>query len=133
MRIRRVFTAAAVAFAGLIGIATAAGAATQQELAAASVLEEIKKRSSKWIKTKGRGYRLFSWQRGYGAFSIGQSQLAAAKHGPPPRAQPVKLAPVKPKLSNIFEPPSAPSASAAKGRGPKRGAPKRPETAVPIL
>ena len=43
------------------------------------LLEEIKKRSSKWIKTKGRPYRLFSWQRGYGAFSIGQSQLAALK------------------------------------------------------
>ena len=44
-----------------------------------ALLEEIKKRSSKWIKTKGTGYRLFSWQRGYGAFSIAQSQLAAAR------------------------------------------------------
>jgi len=43
------------------------------------LLEEIKKRSSKWIKTKGDGYRLFSWQRGYGAFSIGRSQLATAR------------------------------------------------------
>ena len=46
---------------------------------ASDLLEEIKKRSSKWIKTKGAAYRLFSWQRGYGAFSIGQSQLAAAR------------------------------------------------------
>jgi REP element-mobilizing transposase RayT len=40
------------------------------------LLEEIKKRSSKWIKTKGASYAGFSWQGGYGAFSIGQSQLA---------------------------------------------------------
>ncbi len=33
----------------------------------------------KWIKTKGAGYARFSWQNRYGAFSIGQSQLAAAK------------------------------------------------------
>ncbi len=43
------------------------------------LLEEIKKRSPKWIKTKGTPYRSFSWQRGYGAFSIAQSQLTAAR------------------------------------------------------
>ena len=43
------------------------------------LLEEIKKSSSKWIKTKGSEYRGFSWQNGYGAFSIGQSQLAAVR------------------------------------------------------
>lgn len=41
------------------------------------LLEEVKKRSSKWIKTKGKEYRFFAWQRGYGAFSIGTSQLPA--------------------------------------------------------
>lgn len=45
----------------------------------ADLLEEIKKRSSKWIKTKGSPYKGFAWQRGYGAFSLGQSQLAALK------------------------------------------------------
>ena len=39
------------------------------------LLEEIKKGSSKWIKTKGGNYNGFSWQRGYGAFSIGQSSF----------------------------------------------------------
>lgn len=39
------------------------------------LLEEIKTNSSKWIKTKGAQYAEFSWQNGYGAFSIGQSQL----------------------------------------------------------
>jgi putative transposase len=36
-------------------------------------IEEIKKGSSKWIKTKGTLYVDFAWQNGYGAFSIGQS------------------------------------------------------------
>jgi len=34
---------------------------------------EIKANSSRWIKTRGENYRNFSWQNGYGAFSIGQS------------------------------------------------------------
>ena len=41
--------------------------------------EQVKKSSSKWIKTKGKPYAAFSWQAGYGAFSIGQSQLGAVK------------------------------------------------------
>jgi hypothetical protein len=39
------------------------------------LLETIKASSSKWIKTKGERYAGFAWQHGYGAFSIGQSQL----------------------------------------------------------
>jgi hypothetical protein len=38
-------------------------------------LEEILKSSSKWIKTKGAALRSFAWQDGYGAFTIGQSQM----------------------------------------------------------
>jgi putative transposase len=41
----------------------------------AELLEAIKADSSKWIKTKGARYAGFAWQSGYGAFSIGQSQL----------------------------------------------------------
>jgi REP element-mobilizing transposase RayT len=37
------------------------------------LIEDIKKGSSKWIKTKGKLYTDFAWQNGYGAFSIGQS------------------------------------------------------------
>jgi len=37
------------------------------------LVEEIKKGSSKWNKTKGNSYIYFAWQNGYGAFSIGQS------------------------------------------------------------
>ncbi|MBF0274338.1 MAG: IS200/IS605 family transposase [Nitrospinae bacterium] len=40
-----------------------------------SVIEEVKKKSSKWIKTKGKEYEEFYWQKGYGAFSIGSSQV----------------------------------------------------------
>ena len=31
--------------------------------------------SSKWIKTKGSEYKSFSWQNGYGAFSVNPSQI----------------------------------------------------------
>ena len=41
----------------------------------AQLIEEIKKASSKWIKTLDARYRGFFWQRGYGAFSVGPSQL----------------------------------------------------------
>ncbi|HUT32909.1 MAG TPA: IS200/IS605 family transposase [Planctomycetota bacterium] len=41
--------------------------------------EEVKKRSSKWIKTKGEAFADFAWQAGYGAFSIGQSGVAGVK------------------------------------------------------
>lgn len=43
------------------------------------IVEEIKKSSSAWIKTQGRAYEQFHWQSGYGAFSIGQSQVAVVK------------------------------------------------------
>jgi putative transposase len=43
-------------------------------LTISSLLEEIKKNSSKWIKTKGQKYADFSWQKGFGAFSVSMSQ-----------------------------------------------------------
>ena len=45
----------------------------------ADLVEEIKTESSKWIKTKGREFRNFHWQKGYGGFSIGQSNVASLK------------------------------------------------------
>ncbi len=36
----------------------------------ADLVEELKKSSSKWIKTKGKKYENFYWQEGYGGFSI---------------------------------------------------------------
>jgi REP element-mobilizing transposase RayT len=44
-------------------------------LSQASLLEDVKKTSSKWIKTLGPAYGQFHWQRGYGAFSVSPSQL----------------------------------------------------------
>ena len=34
------------------------------------LMEELKKQSSKWIKTKGDVYNNFFWQNGYGIFSV---------------------------------------------------------------
>ena len=39
------------------------------------LLEELKSHSSKWIKTKGRGYENFYWQDGYGAFSVNPAKV----------------------------------------------------------
>lgn len=41
----------------------------------ADVMEEIKKSSSKWVKTQPHGNPSFYWQRGYGAFSLSGSHL----------------------------------------------------------
>lgn len=39
-----------------------------------TLVEEVKKGSSKWMKTsEGAGNKDFSWQGGYGAFSVSQS------------------------------------------------------------
>lgn len=46
-------------------------------LSQAQIIEKIKKTSSKWIKTIDRRSRGFSWQRGYGAFSVSPSQIEA--------------------------------------------------------
>ena len=39
------------------------------------IMEHLKASSSKWLKTQG--VRTFSWQRGYGAFSVSQSNVAS--------------------------------------------------------
>ncbi len=43
------------------------------------LVEKIKSGSSKWIKSKGDLFRTFFWQNGYGAFSIGFSNVPALK------------------------------------------------------
>ena len=45
----------------------------------ADLVEEVKTDSSKWIKTKDREFKNFHWQAGYGAFSIGQSNVETLK------------------------------------------------------
>ncbi len=44
-------------------------------IAVSELLMQIKRDSSKWIKTQGPEFAAFGWQDGYGAFSIGQSQV----------------------------------------------------------
>ena len=48
-------------------------------LSQAQLIEQIKRTSSKWIKTVDARYRGFSWQRGYGAFSVSPSQLESVR------------------------------------------------------
>ena len=48
-------------------------------IAPADLVEEIKKSSSRWIKTKGVHYRNFYWQDGYGGFSVSNSGVDAVK------------------------------------------------------
>ena len=44
-----------------------------KNIALAKLIEEIKRHSSRWIKTKGHYYAKFSWQGGYGGFSVSPS------------------------------------------------------------
>ncbi len=46
-----------------------------RKIAQMKLLEEIKKQSSKWIKTKGKTYSNFYWQDGYGIFSVNPSEI----------------------------------------------------------
>jgi putative transposase len=41
----------------------------------ADLVEEVKKSTSKWLKTKGSGYRNFYWQDGYGGFSVSSHDI----------------------------------------------------------
>ncbi len=46
-----------------------------KNIALSNLMMTLKKDSSKWIKTNGNAFRDFHWQDGYGAFSIGESQV----------------------------------------------------------
>ena len=43
----------------------------------AHVVEEMKRNSSRWIKTLSPKYERFAWQGGYAAFSVSQSNVDA--------------------------------------------------------
>ena len=45
-----------------------------RKIAQMKLVEEIKKQSSKWIKTKDKAYSNFYWQDGYGIFSINPTE-----------------------------------------------------------
>ena len=46
----------------------------------AQLIEALKTSSSKWLKTQSPALAAFAWQRGYGAFSVGPSDLNALLH-----------------------------------------------------
>jgi len=46
-----------------------------KKITQAELVEQIKKRSSKWIKTQGEVYVNFYWQNGYAIFSVNPSKL----------------------------------------------------------
>jgi lipoate-protein ligase A len=43
----------------------------------AALVEHVKVETSKWAKRAENGVETFSWQTGYGAFSVSQSNLGA--------------------------------------------------------
>ena len=46
-------------------------------VAIATLVEELKTSSSKWLKAQSPELGGFAWQRGYGVFSVGPADLAA--------------------------------------------------------
>ena len=46
-----------------------------RNMSIADLLRELKRSSSKWVKTKGKMLEKFAWQNGYGIFSVSESQV----------------------------------------------------------
>lgn len=46
-----------------------------RKISQAVLLEELKKNSSKWIKSIDHKYQNFYWQRGYGVFSVNPAEI----------------------------------------------------------
>jgi REP element-mobilizing transposase RayT len=46
-----------------------------RSMSVAELVRELKRKSSKWLKTKGSHLQNFYWQEGYGAFSVSPSHL----------------------------------------------------------
>ena len=42
-------------------------------------VEDVKKSSSKWIKTQGPEFAGFAWQAGYGAFAVSESNVETVR------------------------------------------------------
>jgi REP element-mobilizing transposase RayT len=48
-------------------------------VAVSAAVEDVKKASSKWIKTQGGEFAGFAWQAGYGAFAVSESNVPAVR------------------------------------------------------
>ena len=55
-------------------------AAMSKNIALAKFVEEIKRNSSRWIKTKDVKFQEFAWQGGYAGFSVSQSVVERVKN-----------------------------------------------------
>ena len=54
-------------------------ASQSKKIGVSELVGDIKRDSSVWIKDRGIRYAQFHWQDGYGAFSVGYTQLNAVK------------------------------------------------------
>ncbi|QDV13620.1 Transposase IS200 like protein [Rosistilla oblonga] len=50
-----------------------------RKFALADVAQEMKTETSKWLKKQATGLKSFSWQSGYGAFSVSESNIDDVK------------------------------------------------------
>lgn len=50
-----------------------------QTVSISQVVEDVKKSSSKWIKTQSPRFATFAWQTGYGAFAVSESNVAVVR------------------------------------------------------
>ncbi len=48
-------------------------------VAVSQAVEDVKKASSKWIKTQGPEFAGFAWQSGYGAFAVSESNVETVR------------------------------------------------------
>lgn len=48
-------------------------------VALSDVVEDVKKSSSKWMKSCGPEFAQFAWQAGYGAFAVSESHIPAVQ------------------------------------------------------
>jgi putative transposase len=48
-----------------------------KNISLSDLLEDIKKNSSRWIKTRGVNYQKFAWQGGYSGYSVSHSKVEA--------------------------------------------------------
>lgn len=48
-------------------------------VAVSQAVEDVKKSSSKWIKTQGPTFSKFAWQAGYGVFAVSESNVETVR------------------------------------------------------
>ncbi|MDP1879867.1 MAG: IS200/IS605 family transposase [Parachlamydiaceae bacterium] len=51
-----------------------------KEVTYSDLIADLKANSSRWIKSKGEKFQHFSWQSGYGAFSVSRSMVDRVIH-----------------------------------------------------